>query len=206
MGRYVCFEGVDGGGKSTLVNSIRDRLIGESIGVVTYQFPSEGIVGRLIRGFLSGEKPLQDTRALIHLHSADGYIQDRQLRASVVNAHVLCDRHPVLAGRVFQLEHHEKHHHVDMILDTVEVLVPDLLVTLDVPPEVTLERCGARPKYADLIYESRDLEYLQRIRRRYHVMAHAARSRGWAHESLILDGRRRTSALVDDVVRTAGLT
>jgi dTMP kinase len=205
MGKYVCFEGVDGSGKSTLVCAVRDRLLEQSISVVPYQFPSEGVVSGMIRRYLEGKETLRNNKALLYMHAADGYVQDHELRAALAEAHVLCDRHPVLAGRIFQLEHHEKHHHVDMVLDTVELLVPDLLVTLDVPAGTTIERCGARSKYRDVIYESQDLEYLRRIRRRYQSMTHAARSRGWARETLILDGRRPIKELVDDVVRIAGL-
>jgi dTMP kinase len=199
--KYICFEGVDGCGKTTVVTKLLERLEGKAYAV---RFPSDGPVGRVIRSFLAGERHLSNVKAMLYLFAADGFMEDPALRRALKERHLVCDRHPILSGRVFQLEHHERFH-VNAVYNTVELLRPDFLFVIDVPPEVTIERCSGRNKYQDVVYESENLDYLKRLRTRYMELMNAARSRGWAKESVGLDGRFTPDELVDQVVQIAGL-
>lgn len=198
--KYVCLEGMDGSGKTTLATKLLEHLGDKAYAV---RFPSDGVIGSQIRRFLSGADRLPNAKAMLHLFAADGYMEDPALRRALGERHLICDRHPTLSGRVYQLEHHQKAH-IDRVYDTVDLLRPDHLFVIDVPPEVSLERRHDRDKYEDVVYESEDLERLQEIRDLYMEMLLSAR-RGWAKNAVWIDGRRPIKELVAQVIQIAGL-
>lgn len=183
--KYICFEGVDGSGKSTLAKNMREYL-----GDRAYlcRFPSDGIIGRMIRNFLSGDRKLSSPKALLYLYAADGEMEEPILRKALLERHLICDRHPTVSGRAYQQKHHPEHH-IEMVYQSAELLRPDILFFVDVPPEVTVERCSSRDKYRDVVFEDETLEGLATIRARYMDVAARALEEKWAKRVEVLDGR-----------------
>lgn len=170
-GKYICLEGGDGTGKSTLADAIVRRLGGENaLGV---RFPSDGDVGRLIRSGLMGEH-LLDEKAYLYLFSADGLNEEQNIQ-DVLNSgvHVICDRHPTLSGRVFQLMHHPEEH-IEAVYNSAAadgISMPDHLFVLHASEDVALERMRTREKYKDVVFEKDSVDELAAIQACYFQIA-----------------------------------
>lgn len=197
-GKYICLEGNDNSGKSTLADAIQARL-GDKEAVLN-RFPSEGYVGSLIREGLMGKKTLRE-EAYLYLFAADGLNEEYWIQDHLVNDfHVICDRHPTLSGRVFQLEHHPNEH-IEAVYNSAAadgISMPDHLFVLDVPAEVALERMKGRDKYEDVVFEKKDPQHIDKMRQRY--LGIAERFSG-----TVLDGTLPTEELVELVLNQAGL-
>ena len=196
-GKYICFEGGDGSGKTTLCAALCERLGDKAVAKC---FPSDGVVGSLIRQGLMGSAPIE-SKPFLYLFAADGlqeelWIQD-QLEEQ--GKHVICDRHPTLSGRVFQLEHHSTEQ-IEAVCGASAfdgISMPDVLFVVDIPADEALWRMKGRDKYFDAVFEKFDTSHIEKIRDRYLGIA----SRFGA---TILDGTKPMSELVDLVFEHMG--
>lgn len=195
-GKYICIEGPDGGGKSTLAKSLVQH-IAELGGLSTYRwFPSDNPVGSLIRAGLRGEVELSQ-KAYLYLFCADGLQANKQIEENLANGyHVVCDRHPTLSGRVFQPDHHnlEDIENVYGAASEDGILHPDAIFILDVPAAVSLERMRGRAKYKDVVFESENIEKVRELQGRYLKMA-------VRYGATILSGELPTEELVQIIMQ-----
>jgi dTMP kinase len=190
-GRYICLEGGDGAGKSTLAGKIVEA-IPKSAGI---HFPSGGLVGSFIRKGLMGEVEI-DPKAYLYLFSADGIQEDKWIEGVLLEGHdIVCDRHPTLSGRVYQLMHHREQE-IEAVYNAAAndgLRMPDQLFVMDIDPELALERMSSRKKYKDVVFESDKLDELSAMRKCYLVMAR----RFGGH---ILDASKSTEELLAEVL------
>jgi dTMP kinase len=196
-GKYICFEGGDGTGKSTLARALYMR----TDDAATIRFPSDGDVGQLIRSGLMGETKL-DERAYLYLFAADGLNEEKNIDALLDDSrHVICDRHPTLSGRVFQPLHHPDAHIEAVYNSAAEdgISMPDHLFVLDIPVSDALERMASREKYKDVVFEKADPEYIAMLRVRYLQLAKR-------FGGTVLDGTLPTEELVELVLAQTGLS
>lgn len=199
-GLYVCLEGPDGGGKSTLAKSIVQRFEEMDVPAVYRWFPSENEAGGLIRRGLRGEVKLNN-KVFLYLFCADGLQQEEDICKHLNQGiHVICDRHPTLSGRVFQVDHHPASL-VDSVYDGATndgIREPDLLFVVDVPPDVSLQRMKSRAKYKDVVFESDNRERVTELRDRYIQLARRYRA-------ILLDGTLPVDQLSDLVIARIGV-
>jgi len=199
-GKYICLEGGDGGGKTTLARMICQRLAGKGVNSLRYWFPSENTVGALIRKGLRGEVKIAQ-EAYLYLFAADGLQANAELGACLrMGHHVVCDRHPTLSGRVFQPDHHEVKQ-IEQVYDSATadgVLLPDHLFVIDIPAEVSLSRMKSREKYKDVVFESDKIEKVEELRQRYLALAKT-------YKATLLDGTNTPESLIDQVLTHVGL-
>jgi len=206
-GKYVVIEGPDGAGKSTLVENICKELARtEGPKGVPVCFPSKGPIGSLIRQVLMGAVEVGDVKALMFMFAADGIERNGYIESLLEDGvNVICDRHPTLSGRVFQLDHH-KEADIEAVYGATELATPDTLFIVDVLPETTVKRCEGRSKYADVIYETENLERLRTLRGRYKLMGHMAAQCRWAKKVRFLQADEASEKeLVDEVIDLGGL-
>jgi len=197
-GKYICIEGGDGTGKSTLCAELVRRL-GEK--AMPIRFPSDGIVGSVIRKALMGEIEL-DSKAFLYLFGADGLQEEGRIREALEfeGRHVICDRHPTLSGRAFQPEHHPKAH-IEAVYDSATadgVSNPDFLFVLDVPVGEAIRRIGERKKYADVVFEKLDPAHIYKLKCRYLEIAEG-------FGGVVLDATETTEELANIIMEKAGL-
>lgn len=192
-GKYIVFEGPDGAGKSTLASALTSRLnIDLHKRARQCRFPSDGRVGSLIRAALRGSIEL-DPHCLLHLYAADGINEEGDIKRLLLNGEwVVCDRHPTLSGRVFQLEHHPAEV-VEQIYNASPLIKPSHLFVIDLPVSETAKRLASRQKDPDVIWERDDLGYMRRIRDRYLELAER-------FDATVLDGMKPTEELVVNVL------
>ncbi|MDR2803075.1 MAG: dTMP kinase [Treponema sp.] len=194
---FVVFEGGDGSGTSTQLDILKRRFDGKSgqkqvLPPVLFTFePTDGVIGRLLRGALRGEvKLLGETMARLfsadraeHLRGEGGIV------ASAINGTlVVCDRY-TLSSRVYQgLECGDK---LPATFNE-DFPAPELLLFFDVDPNITQKRLVTRVQKD--IYEKLDFQI--RVRERYLSLLDSCRADG--SRVVIIDA----SAGIDDVAHT----
>ena len=167
---YICLEGMDGCGKSTVSRLIQEKL-GEDKCVLV-PFPSHENFGGVIRANLRGEVSAA-RKSLLFAFAADGIdISERIIEpARRAGKVIISDRHPLISALVYQMgdDHSwDVINHVRSLAGVSGTSDPSFLVYLDVTPEVALERMRARQKYVDAVYEPTTLEQIREHRRAYH--------------------------------------
>ena len=148
-GKFITFEGPEGGGKTTHIRLLADFLRERGIDVTLTREPGGTPTGEAIRSLLqhngAGEPPTDRTEVLLFLASRAQHVERLIRPALALGKWVLCDRFDdsTMAyqgyGRGFDLS----------VLRAVNDfatagLTPDLTVLLDVPPDTSRQRLLAR--------------------------------------------------------------
>jgi len=148
-GKFITFEGPEGGGKSTHIRLLADFLRAKGIALTLTREPGGTPTGEAIRSLLqhdgAGESPAHRTEVLLFLASRAQHVERLIRPALNAGQWVLCDRFDdsTLAyqgyGRGFDLGE----------LRAVNAfatggLVPDLTVLLDISPETSQTRLAGR--------------------------------------------------------------
>lgn len=191
---FVVLEGGEGAGKSTQVGILADWLSRSGREVVTTREPGATGVGAGIRSLLlDGEAPHPRTEALLYAadraeHSA------RVIRpALAAGAVVISDRY-VDSSVAYQAGGRglEASEIVALTRWATEGLQPDLVLVLDLPPDVGLARARARSEADRLEAESTDFH--DRVRRMFLDRAAAHRDR-----YVVVDANRTAPQVAGDV-------
>ena len=148
-GKFITFEGPEGGGKSTHIRLLADFLRAKGIALTLTREPGGTPTGEAIRSLLqhdgAGESPAHRTEVLLFLASRAQHVERLIRPALNAGQWVLCDRFDdsTLAyqgyGRGFDLGE----------LRAVNAfatggLVPDLTVLLDISPVTSQTRLAGR--------------------------------------------------------------
>lgn len=143
---FIVFEGIDGSGKSTLLVSIAERLAAESVPVSVTREPTGGRVGRLLHSYLTREYEA-DPGVAAALFAADRieHITGEGGMLSMLGGGttVLCDRY-FLSSCAYQSKTLPMDYIIGLNSYPASLLMPDLTVFVDTPPEVAFGRIGAR--------------------------------------------------------------
>lgn len=144
MSLFVTFEGPEGGGKSTQVRRLAERLTERSFEVVTTREPGGTALGEAVRELLLGSRHsamLPETEALLNSAARSQHVAEVIRPALAQGKVVLCDRYldSTLAyqgaGRGLEIEQL-----VTLQRFATGNLWPDLTFLLDVPVEVGMSR------------------------------------------------------------------
>jgi len=198
-GGFVTLEGIEGAGKSTQMEVLVRRLTNSGETVVVTREPGGTALGEKLRGVLLdpdiGHMAAETELLLIFAARAEHLAQ-------IIRPHleqgswVLCDRFTDAsfayqgAGRGLGSERVE-------ILETwlQGTLRPDLVIILDVPVEVGLQRAVARGK-RDRI-ENEDVSFFERAR-----SAYLERARLFPQRYRVIDGAQDLDNVTADLMRT----
>lgn len=132
---YIVFEGIDGAGKSTQINLLKDWLDQNGFDVETVVEPTDSEVGKLIRKIL--QRPdattdrIQKTLGLL-------FAADRMLIMDKLND----DSKVILSDRSFisSLAYQEPAEWIEQINKYAKE--PDLVLLLDVDVKTSVNRCS----------------------------------------------------------------
>ncbi|MGB9886654.1 MAG: dTMP kinase [Moorellales bacterium] len=164
----VCFEGIDGCGKSTQVELLVRRLREEGLEAAVVKHPGFTRFGREVRKLLlSGAQADADLASRL-LFWADHIDAVANLPEADV---VVFDRHPRYSNYAYGAAMGTP---VPVLVQLDDILsgfgaVPDLTFVIDVPAEVAWRRMEARGGLT--VIERRGLEYFRKVRHAYLELA-----------------------------------
>ena len=147
-GKFITFEGPEGGGKSTQVQTLAEWLRKQGKKVVVTREPGVTRMSELIRALVRDEMedpPVTRCEVLLFL-AARAQVVSQVIRPALAHGEwVVCDR---FADSTFAYQGYGRGIDVQLLKNfndfVTEGLVPDLTILLDVPPEVSRTRLAAR--------------------------------------------------------------
>ena len=179
-GKFITFEGPEGGGKSTHVRELAEQLRAEGKTVLITREPGGTPLAEKIRGLLREElddPPVTRSEVLLFL-AARAQVVSQVIRPALARGEwVICDR---FSDSTFAYQGYGRGTDVGLLKNfndfATEGLVPDLTILLDVPPEVSsrrlAERQTATATAADRI-EQAGAMFHRRLREGFLELAHA---------------------------------
>lgn len=175
-GRFISFEGGEGGGKSTQVRLLAERLRARGHEVVCTREPggstgAEALRALLVQGEVDRWSPTAET--LILYAAREDHLQRTIRPALAAGAWVICDRFAD-STRVYQ--GHAGRVPMDLVLAIERVTVgenrPDLTLILDLPAKVGLARVASRGNAADR-FEKEGVAFHTKLRQGFKAIARA---------------------------------
>jgi thymidylate kinase (EC 2.7.4.9) len=158
---FVDVEGIDGVGKSTVIRRVADVLRGLGYMVLVTSEPSDGAVGRFIRGnVLTGEVEVEPS-ALALLFAADRIIHfNTVIKPGLRDGFIVITERYIESSVAYQGAQGVP---IDWILRVNSMVPePDLVIILNAPLAVIRERLTSR---GTLEYFERSLNLLMRCKR-----------------------------------------
>ncbi|RLI77936.1 dTMP kinase [Archaeoglobales archaeon] len=154
----IAIEGIDGSGKTTIANYLKDELEKEGFKVVVLKEPTNSVYGQRIKQSLNNRLDVNEELELFLLDRKHD-VENNILPALENNYIVIMDRY-YFSTIAYQ---GARGVDVDKIKEMNEEIAPkpNLVLILDVDPKVGVERIVKR---GDEPNKFEDLEYLKRVR------------------------------------------
>ncbi len=167
---FLAFEGLDGSGKSTLIQGLKAEFTHRGIGCVVSREPGGTVLGDEIRQLLlrvSGEAPVARAEALLYQAGRAQHVEQLIKPALAAKKWVLCDRFAA-SSVAFQGGGREISEAGITWLNDFSTggLQPDLYVLLDVSVDESMRRLKARQADADRL-ELEAEAFHQKVRQTY---------------------------------------
>lgn len=183
-GLFIVLEGIDGSGKTTLRNGIRDALVSAGTEVVVTEEPTDGIVGSILRG-----GGVDNNYAESLLFVADRACHtDRMVRDLERGATVICDRYYASTLAYQSAGSGGIDHDLLVRMNESAIVEPDLTFLLDIDPERSMSRVAGRGEERSKFER---LEFQRKVRENYLAIA---RERGF----VILDASDSKERLLEE--------
>ncbi|MDH4191376.1 MAG: dTMP kinase [Betaproteobacteria bacterium] len=170
-GRLITLEGVDGAGKSTHLDSIRERLHARGHRVIVTREPGGTELAEKLRALVLSQPMDALSETLLMFAARADHVQRVIAPAIAAGAWVLCDR---FTDATLAYQGAGKGVAQDLIERLAEAvhpgLQPDRTFLFDCSYEVSKQRLGAAGKQLDR-FEREDREFFERVRKGYLVQA-----------------------------------
>ena len=171
---FLVFEGLDGAGKSTLINKVKDLLTHSGRIVTLTREPGGTAIGEEVRKILlrtNAEVPVPKCELLLYEAIRAQHVERVIQPALKKGAWVLCDRFTAstvafqAAGRSLDMENI---HWLNAF--ATNGLTPDLNILLDLSPDLSLNRQRVRTQSTGQAadrFESEKIDFHERVRQGY---------------------------------------
>jgi dTMP kinase len=198
-GRFIVLEGLEGAGKSTALTTIKRFLAPHVPELITTREPGGTHVGEIVRDLIKQapeDEPLEARSELLLFYAARIQLIEQVIRPALARgAWVLADRFE-LSTWAYQgggrgLDHDMIEH---LSAFSVQNLEPDLVIYLDLLPELGLQRVFERGK-TDRI-EQEAIDFFHRVYAAYH-------ERLQTMEQAVLIDASKPLAMVQHLIRTS---
>jgi dTMP kinase len=157
--KFIVFEGIDGAGKTTQINLLRETLEKRGFTCYVTAEPTDMPSGKAIRRALAKEvdsTPIQMAEMFAHdreLHNTDAQSGIERMLADGIT--VICDRY-YYSSMAYQGSFTDMKWVARMNLDCPEIRRPDVCIFLDLLPEQSLERISNSERAFTEIYETKE--------------------------------------------------
>lgn len=160
---YITIEGIDGAGKTTLVSKLNLAFQERGYKVKKIKEPFNEGIKKIIEDIKECESlPSKDkSLALAHLFATDRLVYSKQIYEKYNKSHILLSDRSKYSSMAYQLDVKFGHNRI-LNLTTPE---PDLLVYLDIMPQVAMKRIESRGGNIVDVFEKE--EYLQQVYENY---------------------------------------
>lgn len=168
-GLFIVLEGIDGSGKTTLRDGIRDSLERMGYDAIVTAEPTDGNIGRLLR---NGGSDNQFAEALL-------FVADRACHTDEIVGHlekgvsVICDRYYASTLAYQSAGSGGPDYDLLVTLNELATVEPDITFLLDIDPEKGMARVDDRGEERSKFEK---LEFQRRVRANYLSLA---RERGF---------------------------
>lgn len=170
-GHFIVVEGLEGAGKSTALNTIKQFLLEHKIELITTREPGGTRVGEVVRGLIKEvipAEPLSIYTELLLLYAARVQLVEQLIRPALNRGcSILADRFE-LSTFAYQGGGRKLDETMIKQLSSfcLKDLKPDLIIFLDITPEKGLQRARKRGKTDRIEQES--LLFFQDVYESYH--------------------------------------
>lgn len=198
-GLFITFEGVEGAGKTTQIELLKNELDRRGIEYIVTREPGGTAIGEKIRGVLLDPENSEMnymTELLLYYASRAQHLYEKINRAKESGKVVICDRYSdsTMAyqgyGRGIDKQ----------LIETLNSVVekgnrPDLTFIIDADPEVTLVRAKRKSGNVGDRLEQESLEFHKRVREGFIVAAEREPER-----VAVIDGRKTIEEINSDII------
>lgn len=196
---FITFEGIDGSGKSSQINLLKEKLIQHHHKVHQTCEPTTGPIGRMIRDIFIG-KMKGDHHTIAGLFVADRLHhilnkEDGILHHMANGNTVLTDRY-VFSSYAYQGAHVDLDWVIAANAESQRILQPDLHVFLDISVDTAMDRLEKGREYMEL-FETR--ENLEKVRRTYYDILERFKD---DQDILIVDGTQSQEVIAQEIWQT----
>lgn len=208
MGFFITLEGIEGCGKTTQLNLLKEFLTGKGYSVVATREPGGTPLGDMIRKLVltAGTTPIDSKAELMLYQASRAQHMHEVIKPALSRGHiVLCDRFGDATVAYQGYARGLPLDHIEMLNRfTTDNCSPDLTILIDCPVEVGLSRArdraaGRGQSLSDDRFEKEDLAFHRRVRQGYLEIAGRQKSR-----FLIVDGTREV-AIIQQAIQAAVL-
>lgn len=168
MNRFVTFEGIDGSGKTTIIELIKKHLENDGFTVVMTKEPTDNWIGRCVQTCIK-----EKTDPVV---TAFTFISDRIVHGKQISLwkdkydFILCDRY---AESTYAYQGAQLEEIIDDPISWLKALsknrfpLPDLTLLFDINPRIAMKRIQDR----DDLIPFEKVSFLEKVRRNYLTLA-----------------------------------
>lgn len=208
-GRLIVIDGLDGSGKNTQVTMLVERLRKEGVAVETLDFPGYKttffgkLIGEILAGKYGKDAAKIDPHIFSPLYAVDRWEQKPTIEKWLAEGKVVVLDRYVSANQIHQggkISNPEEREAFLAWLDTMEHVVlknprPDLVIYLDVHPDITAELLKDAQEKKEYLAGGTDLvESNEEYVRNSHISALSLShsSKNWKRVDCLQDGNMRS--------------
>jgi len=192
---FITFEGGEGTGKTTLIQSIK-TILSQSHDVITTREPGGSMIAEAIRDIILNPKYMgvtPYTEALLLAAARAQHLDEVVIPALKENKIVLCDRY-IDSSLAYQ--GYARDLGLDFVLSInkyATLHMPDLTFYIDLDPEVGMKRISHRDKYDRLDQETKDFH--RRVREGYQLIA-----KKYPHRIVTINGNQSIDNIISEMI------
>ena len=176
LGKFITLEGVDGAGKTTHIEFIKNYLSDLNINYVMTREPGGTALGEKLRDILLHDEMNPQTETMLMFAARNEHI-DKVIRPNLMKGAVVISDRFTDATYAYQAGGKGvKDEKIDILKKWVqEDLRPDLTFLFDLPVEVSIERLNKTRKLDK--FEREDKSFHKKIREKYLTLVEASPER-----------------------------
>ena len=176
LGKFITLEGVDGAGKTTHIEFIKNYLSDLNINYVMTREPGGTALGEKLRDILLHDEMNPQTETMLMFAARNEHI-DKIIRPNLIKGAVVISDRFTDATYAYQAGGKGvKDEKIDTLKKWVqEDLRPDLTFLFDLPVEVSIERLNQTRKLDK--FEREDKSFHKKIREKYLTLVEASPER-----------------------------